>query len=201
MATLLDNLFYPTPNHEPARYYRFSYGGLADFFALDSTTNSEEGPPRPVYSRNSEQHKWLAENLANSRVPWKIPYLHHPPYNAGPRHPAVREELRHFLDLFRKYEVRAAFSGHEHNFQFTTAARETGGIRYVISGAGGELRSGDVSREMERAHIEGWSAQLHFLSVEIEGREMRINPLSADTVTVLDRSGKKIPMPLRVALP
>ena len=49
LAAYLDNFFFPA--HVPSRYYRFSYGGLADFFALDSTTNSESGPPRLAYSK------------------------------------------------------------------------------------------------------------------------------------------------------
>lgn len=198
LMAYLDNLFFP--GGQPARYYRFSYGGFADFFALDSTTNSEQGAPRPSYLENSDQHKWLAKNLSESEVPWKIPFLHHPPYNAGPRHPAARQELKHFLDLFRKHDVRVVFSGHEHNFQFSEKNGETGDIRYVISGAGGELRTGDVRSEMARAHIEGWAAQAHFLSVEIEGREMRITPVSAQPFQVVDRNGRAVPMPLKVEL-
>jgi hypothetical protein len=198
LTAYLDNLFFPSP--EPARYYRFSYGGLVDFFALDSTTNSEEGSPRPVFLKDSEQHKWLAKNLSESQVPWKIPYFHHPPYNAGPRHPSSRQELGHFLELFRKHGVRVVFSGHEHNFQYSAADGETGGIRYVISGAGGELRSGDVRAEMPRAHIEGWAAQVHFLVVEIDGRSMRITPVSDSPITVAGADGKRIEMPLVVQL-
>jgi hypothetical protein len=199
LAAYLDNFFFPGPS-EPARYYRFSYGGHVDFFALDSTTNSEEGSPRPVFLENSDQHKWLAKNLEQSAVPWRIPFLHHPPFNAGPRHPAVRQELRHFLDLFRRHDVNVVFSGHEHNFQYSSRNSDTADIRYVISGAGGELRTGNVRSEMERAHIEGWAPQAHFLSVEIEGKEMRITPVSNQPFDVVDRAGKKIPMPLKVEL-
>ncbi|HYO83775.1 MAG TPA: metallophosphoesterase [Bryobacteraceae bacterium] len=196
LTTYLDNFFFPSP--QPARYYRFSYGGMADFFALDSTTNSETGSPRPAYLRSGDQHKWLEKNLAESQVPWKIPFLHHPPYNAGPRHPSAKNELAHFLELFRKHGVRVVFSGHEHNFQYTRANNETGNIRYVISGAGGELREGDVRSEMDRAQTEGWAPQLHFLSVEIEGSEMRVLPVGPETIRVRDRSGREIAMPLRI---
>lgn len=199
LTAYLDNFFFPSP--EPARYYRFSYGGFADFFALDSSENSEEGPPRPAYSRDGDQSKWLAKNLSESRTPWKIPYMHHPPFNAGPRHPASRNGLSHFLDLFRANGVRVVFSGHEHNFQFSTVNGETGGIRYVVTGAGGELRTGSVRSEMARAQIEGWASELHFLSVEIEGREMRINPIFARPMDVVDANGSRIEMPLRVTLP
>ena len=87
----LDNFFFPSP--QPARYYRYSYGGLADFFALDSTTNSESGPTRPAFLPNGDESRWLAQNLADSQAAWKIPYFHHPPFNAGPRHPASKDDL------------------------------------------------------------------------------------------------------------
>jgi hypothetical protein len=198
MAACLDNTF--IPGSEPARYYRFSYGGFVDFFALDSTTNSESGSPRPIFLKGSDQHRWLEKNLSDSQVRWKIPFLHHPPYNAGPRHPSVKNELNHFLELFRRHGVRVVFSGHEHNFQYTKANSETGNIRYVVSGAGGELRDGDVRSEMDRAQIEGWAPQLHFLSVEIDGDEMRIWPIGAQTIRVRDRDGREIAMPVRVRL-
>lgn len=199
LAALLDNFFFPSP--QPARYYRFTYAGFADFFALDSTSNSEKGPARPLFLKDGDQHKWLAKNLGESRVPWKIPFMHHPPYNSGPRHPAARNDIPHFLQLFQQHGVRVVFTGHEHNFQYSKANRETGDVRYVVSGSGGELRTGDVRGEMDRAHIEGWSAQLQFLSVEIEGREMRITPVSFEPVQVVDRNGGRVAMPLKVSAP
>ncbi len=39
LAAILDN--FPFPQNKPARYYDFTYGGLAQFFALDSTSNTE----------------------------------------------------------------------------------------------------------------------------------------------------------------
>jgi hypothetical protein len=199
LAQYLDNFFFPAPS-TPARYYRFSYGGLADFFALDSSSNSEQGAPRPAYAKNGDQHKWLQENLSQSRVPWKIPYMHHPPFNAGPRHPAALDDLSHFIDEMKRHDVKVSFSGHEHNFQFSKKNGATGNIRFVLSGAGGELRRGSVTSSMERADIEGWAAVLNFLSVEIEGREMRIQPISPSRFDVVDHNGQKIAMPLRVTL-
>lgn len=199
LPAYLDNFFFP--GNTPGRYYRFSFGGLADFFALDSTTNSEEGPPQPAYLEDGDQHKWLDKNLSESQVPWKIPYFHHPPFNSGPRHPAAAKELKPFVDLFKNHGVKVVFSGHEHNFQFSHKNAETGDIRYVVSGAGGELRTGDVRGAMQSSQIEGWVAKLHYLLVEIEGKEMRITPKSSGPLTIVDRMGKPIPMPLRVTIP
>src|SRR5262249_27651180 len=48
LAAYLDNFFFP--GNRPARWYVFGYGGLADFFALDSTDNSETGHPAPAFA-------------------------------------------------------------------------------------------------------------------------------------------------------
>jgi hypothetical protein len=199
LIVYLDNFFFPTL--EASRHYGFSYGELADFFALDTTLNTLEGPPLPAYAAESDQFKWLSQALPASRAPWRIPYFHHPPFGAGPRHEPSLGALGHFMDLFKRYGTRVVFSGHEHNFQFSESNERTGSIRFVISGAGGELRRGDVRRDMERTNIAGWAPQAHFLLVNIERSEMRITPISWQPVKVMDKNGKRIEMPLRITLP
>lgn len=194
----LDDFFFPG-NH-PARWYTFTYGGFAQFFALDSTDNTEQGPPKPAYAPGGEESRWLAEALTASTATWKIPYLHHPIYNAGPRHGSSYNNLRHWVELFQRSGVRLVFSGHEHNFQYSDVAF-TGGILYIVSGSGGELRAGDVRRNMHKAHIAGWAASRQFLSVEIEGNEARIRPVSPDGIDVKDADGKSLPLPVTAHLP
>jgi hypothetical protein len=194
----LDNLYFP--GGEPARYYRFSYGGLADFFGLDTTQNTESGPPGPIYGRDSRQTEWLLENLGSSHVPWKIPYFHHPPFSAGPRHAGSYRELEHWIDAFVKYGVSVAFSGHEHNLQITERSNKTRGIQFVVSGAAGELRSGDIRANMERNAILGWAPQHHFLIVEINKRDMTITPVGYEPIRVFGRRNTFLQMPLKVRL-
>ena len=190
----LDNFFFP--QNKPARWYTFTYAGMAQFFALDSTINTETGPTSGAgYAPGSPQSKWLSQQLADSKAAWKIPYFHHPIYNAGPGHPDYYKELKHWVDMFQSAGVKVVFTGHEHNFQFSNAA-ETGGILYVVSGSGGELREGDVRRKMAQEHIAGWAATRQFLSIEIEGAEMRVTPVSPDGFTAVDRDKRPIPMPI-----
>jgi len=198
LATYLDNFFFP--GGEPVRYYTFGVGGLAEFFALDSTENSESGSSKPVYLENGDQSRWLREQLSKSRAPWKIPYFHHPPFSAGPRHEASLGELNHWVKWFAEAGVKVAFSGHEHNFQFSRNDAATGGVRYVVTGAGGSLRKGDPRDAMVKAGIEGWAAVPHFLLVEIEDRTMTVTPKSNRPVEVVDHTGKGIPMPLTIKL-
>ena len=199
LAVYLDNFFFP--QNKPARWYTFSFGGLADFFALDSTGNTEQGPPRPAYAPDGEQFRWLVNALPRSQTRWKIPYFHHPPFNAGPGHPASLDDLRHFTALFERSGVKVVFNGHEHNLQFSAQDQATGGICYVISGAGAELRPASVIPDMEKAHIAGWAGQNHFLLIEIRGEIMSITPISYEAMRVRDKNGRPVPLPIVVRLP
>jgi len=194
----LDNFFLPTAELFP--YYTFSYGGLADFFALDTTAIQEDRSLGSI-EPDSPQFLWLKKSLAASRAPWKIPYFHHAPFNAGPGHAPNLPRLRHVVQLFSEAGVRAVFSGHEHNFQISEQNGSTGGVLYVVSGAGGELRSGNIRNNMARSHIAATAPQNHFLLVELEGRTMRITPLSWEPVRVEDPGGNPVSMPVVVELP
>lgn len=200
LAVYLDNFFFP-PRGGPARWYSFNFGGLADFFALDTTMLTEEGPPAPAFRPGGKQDQWLKAEMQRSQAPWKIPYFHNPPFSAGPRHTASADDLAHWLELFQKSGVRVAFSGHEHNFQYSEVSKITGNIRYVISGAGGELRAGNVLGAMAAGHIEAWSPQRHFLLVTIERGLMEITPMADSAVVVRNARNEKVDMPLKVTLP
>src|SRR4051794_9442305 len=196
LAAYLDNFFFP--QNRPARWYEFNFGGLADFFALDSTDNTNSGHTTPAYAPGGEQSRWLAGAMAASRAPWKIPFFHHPPFNAGPGHGASYGVLRHWVDLFAKSGVKVVFTGHEHNYQFSEVDQATGGVRYIVTGAGGELRSGDVTSNMPKAHMAGWAATRHFLVVEIDGGAMRITPMSTEKFVPVDASHRPLPAELDV---
>lgn len=200
LTAYLDNFFFP--GGEPGRYYRFSFAGFADFFALDSSMNTEQGPVKPAYAKDNDQHRWLAKNLAESQVPWKIVYYHNPPFNSGPRHISAVNEQRHWLELMQRYGVQAAFNGHEHNFQVSDVNKETYGVRFVVSGAGGELRKGGVTKaNMEKTQILGWAPQNHFCVVEVDKKTMTITPLSDSPVIVKDRNFREMNREVTVQLP
>jgi hypothetical protein len=56
-------------------YYCFAEaGGMVEFFALDSN------------AMDHDQTAWLEGALASSKAPWKIAFLHHPPYSSGMKH-------------------------------------------------------------------------------------------------------------------
>jgi hypothetical protein len=74
----------------------------------------------------------------------------------------------------------------------------TRGVRYVISGSGGQLRDADVTARLAASNIAAWAPEHHFLLVEIEGKTMRINVLGPRPVRIRDRQGRTVATPLVV---
>lgn len=199
MAAILDNFAFP--GNKPGRYYDFDYGGLARFFALDSTSNTASGPIMPAYLEDSPQFHWMQAEFAKPHPLWVIPYFHHPMFTAGPDHPPSLEQLRHWFALFTRSGVKVVFSGHEHNFQASEVSAATGGIRFFVSGAGGELRRGNVQKNMPQAHIAAWADQNHFLEVDIDGKTMHVMPRSYEPLRIVASDGSAAPLPFTVELP
>lgn len=199
LDAILDNFAFP--QNKPGRYYNFTYGGLAQFFALDSTSNTESGPARAGYLEDSLQFHWMQTEFAKPHPLWVIPYFHHPMFTAGPEHPPSLEQLRHWFALFTNSGVKVVFSGHEHNFQASEVSSATGGIRFFISGAGGELRRGNVQKNMKNAHMQAWAEQNHFLEVDIDGKAMKVTPLSYEPLNIVDSAGGGVALPFTVTLP
>ena len=199
LTQFLDNM--PYPGGKPARYFEFSYGGgLADFFGLDSTANTLSGAAQPFYLAGGAEFHWMQTVFPASKAQWKIPFMHHPPYSAGPLHPGSLQQLQHWVNLFSATGVKVVFSGHEHNLQLSDPAA-TYGIQFVVSGAGGELRPNDIQSKLRAAHIAYWAGQNHFLVVEIDGPTMRITPMSFVKLNIRDANGNVATPPFIVTLP
>jgi tartrate-resistant acid phosphatase type 5 len=196
LPAYLDNFF--SPAGAMTRWYRFRYGDFVDFFALDSTTNQHPGAKAPVYLAGGDQSRWLADQLQQSAAPWRLAVFHHPMFTAGPNHPPAVTKLGHWLSTFRDAGFSAVFSGHEHNLQFSERNKASGEVQYVLSGAGGELRAGNVKSRMQARNISAWAPQAHFLVVHIEGNVMSITPISNTPLRLSDPAGKPVPVPLIV---
>ncbi len=67
--------YFELPGNE--HYYDFVWGP-AHFFSLSSDSREQDG-----VSAGSIQALWLKDALAKSTSPWKIVYMHHPPYSSG----------------------------------------------------------------------------------------------------------------------
>jgi hypothetical protein len=148
------------------RYYTFARGNVR-FFVLDSN------------ALDPAQLTWIEGALKETREPWKICYFHHPLYSDGGRHgPSV--DLRVRLEpIFVKYHVNVVYSGHDHIYE---RFKPQQGIYYFISGAGGELRKGDLHQSPNAAA--GFDEDRSFMLNEVVGDDLSFQVISRTGQTV-----------------
>jgi tartrate-resistant acid phosphatase type 5 len=160
---------------DPGLFYRFRYGSEIEFICIDTSRES------PLFADRLYKHPKHAEFI-NKALPvavvpaadapaWRIPFGHHPPFSAGPRHHNT-PGMDQLVQQFEQAGVRVVFSGHEHNFQHSLL----NGVHYFVTGAAGKLRS-EPPNKLHDAHTQSWSATLHFLLVTIQGRQMTIRAI------------------------
>jgi tartrate-resistant acid phosphatase type 5 len=129
--------------------------------------------------------EFVETSFAPTSTPtWRIPFCHHPPFSAGPRHHNTKS-MERLIPLFQRAGVRAVFSGHEHNFQHSFVD----GIHYFVSGAAGKFRN-EVPDQFVQAHTRSWSSRCHFLLVRIDGDKMVVRAVGelGSTATLTDIS-------------
>ena len=133
-------------------------------------------------------------------VRWRLPFCHHPPFCAGPRHHNT-DRMERLVPLFSRGGVRAVFSGHEHNFQHASARRD----RLLRHRRGSKVRQGRARRPAG-AHTQSWADEAHFLLVTVAGKHddgPRDCELAADEVRDLDRvtaDGRRVAGPIVVTI-
>jgi len=162
-------------NMRGRRYYRFAPPGNlvarittpVQFFALDSTY------------LDRDQLTWLDAELAASAAEWKIVFLHHPIYTSGRYRTSAFVNRATLESMFRRHHVSVVFSGHEHIYQRSTLQS---GIQYFISGGAGSLRPGDGAPAPYIAR--SYSANYHFMLVEIEGEVLHFQAISRTGATI-----------------
>ena len=71
-------------------------------------------------------------------------------------------------------------------------------MQFIVSGAGGELRSSSVRSKMAARNIAAWSPEPHFLIVQIEGDSMTVQPIGVKAIQVRDSKAKPVKLPLIV---
>ncbi|GMH57501.1 hypothetical protein TrST_g3955 [Triparma strigata] len=125
-------------------FYKFAHGP-STFLMLNSYTDSAPGSP---------QYAWVESTLAGidrEATPWVFALFHSPFYNSFSDHQGEEQQIlmkSSMEDLFIKYRVNAAFSGHVHGYERTNnvahEALDPAGPMYVIIGDGGN-REGHAS--------------------------------------------------------
>ena len=183
----------------PGLFYRFRYGSDIEFVCIDTSKEAFFGRHRLF---ELPKHWSFVECAfpASPEVRWRIPFSHHPPFSAGPRHHNTRSMAR-LLPLLQRAGVRVMLSGHEHNFQHSRAD----GIDYFVTGAAGKFRGGTPD-DFAAAHTLSWSAECHFLLGRIAGERMTLRAIGEHTgpgalltdITRRDPRGAIITTPIEV---
>lgn len=164
-GTTFRRVFVLPENGAPAgleRWYSFDWGDV-HFIALDT---ERIGP---------EQTAWLEQDLARNSLPWKVAYLHRPPYSSGAHgsSPSVRAA---FSPLFEQFGVQLVLAGHDHDYERTIPL---GGVTYVVTGGGGYS-----TRPVGRSDFTARAASVfHFVLVEVRADELSLRAIDADGAT------------------
>jgi hypothetical protein len=158
---------------DPGLYYRFRWGADIEFVAIDSTMSSTLDEDHYIEADHHQQFLRDTFDVSTDEVRWRIPFSHHPPYCAGPKHHDTEHLVEHLVPLLREAGVPVMLSGHEHNFQH----QQVDGIDYLVTGAAGKLREGEPDR-LEQAGTHCWADEGHFLVVDVDGDRMTIHPVT-----------------------
>ncbi|HKN84150.1 MAG TPA: metallophosphoesterase [Pyrinomonadaceae bacterium] len=157
---------YQNFNMNGKEYYRFKKGSVA-FYSLNSNYMAKK------------QVEWLESELSKDTSDWKVCFFHHPPYSSAKKH-GSDNQLREVVEpIFVKYGVDVVLSGHDHVYE---RIKPQQGIYYFVSGAGGQLRAGDVkpSPFVEKAY----DSDMHFMLFEVVGDQMYFQTISRTGETV-----------------
>jgi 3',5'-cyclic AMP phosphodiesterase CpdA len=164
-----DQCQYPLFNMGGQNYYKIERGnGLAEFFMLDSTDYGQT------------QESWIESSLKASRAKWKIAVLHHPIYSSGKKHGSAMRLRKRLEPMFTRYGVNVVFSGHDHIYERTKPQE---GIQYFVTGAGGEIRRGDVDLNSSIRET-SYDEDNHFMLIEVDDRQVNFQAISETGVVV-----------------
>jgi hypothetical protein len=112
--------YFELPGNE--RYYDFTWGPL-HFFALNNNDSEPDG-----VGVSSVQAQWLQAALAASRLPWKIVYMHYPPYSSG-----YYGSTNWAQWPYQEWGATAVLAGHDHLYE----RLEINGFPYFVNGLSG----------------------------------------------------------------
>ena len=188
---------------DPGLFYRFRYGSDIEFICIDTSRESMLFGNR-LY-KHPKHADFLSKALPTVVAPdnpppvWRIPFGHHPPFSAGPRHHNT-PDMEQLIGRFQQAGVRAVFSGHEHNFQHS----QFEGVNYFVTGAAGKVRP-DPPDQLTAAHTVSWSAALHFLLVTIDGKRMTVRAIGTEGEELNDIvrnpvAGAEVSIPITIRL-
>lgn len=146
------------PGGNGERWYSYDWGRI-HFAALDTEADYET------------QARWLDEDLAATSRPWKIVYLHRPPYSSGDHgsDTALRAALEPVLV---KHRVQLVLAGHDHDYERMHPQQ---GVQHVVTGGGGR-----GTRPVGTSAFTAFSEEvIHFVYAEVGVDELVLHAIDA----------------------
>jgi len=147
------------PDDNGEKWYSYDWG-MVHFAAIDTESDY------------ATQAAWLAADLAASTAPWKIVYMHRPPYSSGNHGSDTR--LRGLLaPVFEKYGVQLVLAGHDHDYE---RMKPQNGVAYVVTGGGGK-GTYDVGVSSFTAFSD---EVIHFVQVDVSSDKLVLHAIDAN---------------------
>jgi acid phosphatase type 7 len=156
------------PGDSGEKWYSFDWGRV-HFVALDTEADY------------AKQARWLDADLAASALPWKVVYLHKPPYSSG-THGSDTSLRTALAPVLQRHGVQLVLAGHDHNYERMIPQE---GITYVVTGGGGV-----GTRGVGRSSFTAFSVEvIHFVYAEVTVDEMTLHAIDGmgvefDSVTI-----------------
>jgi acid phosphatase type 7 len=146
----------PAANGE--KWYSYDWGRV-HFVALDTESDY------------NTQVKWLDEDLAANPLPWKIVYLHRPPFSSG-EHGSDTSLRTKLAPILEKHHVQLVLAGHDHDYE---RMKPQNGVNYVVTGGGGI-----GTRPVGTSSFTDFSAAvIHFVYGEVTANELTLHAIDA----------------------
>ena len=160
---ILFKKYFPYDLYPSNRFYYSFDAGPVHFVVLDQYTD---------YSPESEQYRWLVNDLSSTRKKWKIILLHEPGWSAGPHGDEL--PVRWYIQPpARHFGVKFIIAGHNHNY----ARAEVDGVHHITSGGGGAPL---YEPEPGRENVVKTDMSHHFLKIIVEGCSIRVQAIRSD---------------------
>ncbi|MBC8070034.1 MAG: metallophosphoesterase [Deltaproteobacteria bacterium] len=136
--------YFALPGNE--RYYAVSWGPV-DVFVVDSDAHEPDG-----VDAASKQAQWLKAELAAADGPWKLVFMHHPPFSSGDH--GSEEALQW---PYHEWGATAVIAGHDHHYE----RLEIDGQLYLVNGLGGYPKRYEIHAPLPGSAVrfnEDWGA-------------------------------------------
>ncbi len=146
------------PGDSGEKWYSYNWGPV-HFAALDTEADYKT------------QAAWLDKDLEANPAPWKIIYMHRPPYSSG-SHGSDTSLRSALAPILKKHAVQLVLAGHDHNYERTVPQN---GTTFVVTGGGGR-----GTYNVDKSGFTAFSeAVIHFVYGEIKGDELTLHAIDA----------------------